>query len=101
MSALSDLVNLLSRSRDGVLPSMQTFAPLDIDAISNELKLEHHGKTNGSRNKPATSSRKSNAGHGKPAKSTARSWNSTMAGSARPYSPRINASPLKPQAKAL
>jgi hypothetical protein len=53
MSALSDLVNLLSRSRDGVLPSMQTFAPLDIDAISNELKLEHHGKTNGSRNKPS------------------------------------------------
>lgn len=52
MSALSDLVNLLTKSREGVLPSIQAFPPLDIETIATDLQLETRAKESGSHNQP-------------------------------------------------
>src|SRR5258708_1940520 len=52
VSALKDLASLISKSRDGVLPSIQVFPPIDINTVAKDLELERHGQSNGSRNQP-------------------------------------------------
>lgn len=54
--ALSDLIRSLMGSREGVLPSMQAFPPLDIEQIASELHLEARAKENGNLNQPAPDS---------------------------------------------
>ena len=53
---LSDLVNSLGGSREGVLPSMQAFPPLDIERIASALRLQERAEENGKVNRPATDS---------------------------------------------
>lgn len=47
------LASRLGESRDGELPSIQFFPPLDLDQISRQLELEVRGSDHGKRNLPA------------------------------------------------
>jgi hypothetical protein len=48
----SDLVTEFWGSRDGVLPSIQTFPPLDLEQIAKELKLDERAKEAALKNLP-------------------------------------------------
>jgi hypothetical protein len=54
--ALSELIRSLMGSREGVLPSIQAFPPLDIAQIASELHLDVRAKENGKLNQPAPDS---------------------------------------------
>lgn len=53
---LDEFLGWLTRPREGVLPSIQTFPPLNIDQIANELRLVTRAKENGENNIPAQDS---------------------------------------------
>jgi hypothetical protein len=55
-NALKTLLASLKGSRDGVLPSIQSFAPLDVNQIANELRVEARGTENGAQNHPVSES---------------------------------------------
>lgn len=54
--ALKDLLERLTHSREGVLPSIQAFPPLDIEQIASELRLDVRGTEDGGLNQPASDS---------------------------------------------
>ena len=54
--ALNDLLQSLKQSRDGVLPSIQSFPPLDITQIAGELRLEDRAEEQGKVDQPPTDS---------------------------------------------
>src|SRR5688572_2708659 len=54
--SLSDLVVEFWGSRDGVLPSIQAFPPLDFEPLARELKLDERATEAAGRNQPATDS---------------------------------------------
>lgn len=56
MSTLSEIIKSLSSTREGVLPSLQTFPPLDVEQIATELRLDMAGNTDGKHNQPPTDS---------------------------------------------
>lgn len=62
--ALRDLVRSLMGSREGVLPSIQAFPPLDIEQIASELHLDAHAKESGMLNQPAPDSDVEDAAEG-------------------------------------
>lgn len=55
-SHFSGIIKLLMGSREGVIPSVQAFPPLDIDQIASELDIEARAKENGQLNLPSTDS---------------------------------------------
>ncbi|MEW5875425.1 MAG: hypothetical protein AB1752_09615, partial [Candidatus Zixiibacteriota bacterium] len=52
-SALSDLIKSLAGSREGVLPSIQAFPPVDIEQVARNCRLEARAKESGNLNQPA------------------------------------------------
>lgn len=62
--ALSHLIKLLMGSREGVLPSMQAFPPLDIEQIASELRLEARAEENSKLNQPPPDSEVEDAAEG-------------------------------------
>lgn len=52
--ALRNVLKTMLGSREGELPSIQTFPPLDLDQIANELRLDARAKEEGKREQPAT-----------------------------------------------
>jgi hypothetical protein len=54
---LSELVSEFWGSRDGVLPSIQTFPPLDFDEIARELKLDERAAEAAAKNLPPSDTR--------------------------------------------
>lgn len=54
--SLRELVKSLMGSRDGVLPSVQAFPPLDVDQIARELKLDTRAEEAGRLNRPSAES---------------------------------------------
>ena len=53
---LSDLVSEFWGSRDGVLPSIQAFPPLDFEPLARELKLDERAAEAAGRNQPPSDS---------------------------------------------
>lgn len=52
-SPLKDLIhNMMGFSRDGVIPSIQAFPPLDIEQIATELRLDDRASEDGQREQP-------------------------------------------------
>jgi hypothetical protein len=51
---LTALVQSLLGTREGVLPSIQVFPPLDMERLARDLRLEDRAKENGTHNQPAT-----------------------------------------------
>ncbi|OFW15819.1 MAG: hypothetical protein A3H29_15350 [Acidobacteria bacterium RIFCSPLOWO2_02_FULL_67_21] len=49
---LSDLVQSLTGSREGVLPSAQVFPAIDLDQVAAELRLDTRGRDDGQANLP-------------------------------------------------
>lgn len=52
--SLSDLVTEFWGSRDGVLPSIQTFPPVDFEQLARELKLDERANEAARKNQPPT-----------------------------------------------
>lgn len=55
-SALSQLLRSLTRSREGVLPSLQAFPPLDVEEIAARLNLDSRAREQGMLNQPDSAS---------------------------------------------
>jgi hypothetical protein len=51
--ALKTVLATLQRTREGVLPSIQAFPPLDLDQIATSLALDKHAAENGASGQPA------------------------------------------------
>jgi hypothetical protein len=51
-NSLRNLVNTFMGSRDGVLPSIQTFPPVDEEQIARLLRLDERAELAGKTNQP-------------------------------------------------
>lgn len=51
-STFRELIRSLSGSRDGVVLSIQSFAPVDVEQLANKLHLDARARENGERNQP-------------------------------------------------
>lgn len=49
-----DLQQWMQGSRTGQLPSVQVFPPLDVQAVADDLRVDEHGRADGQRNYPSS-----------------------------------------------